>query len=129
MRFKIDENLPSDVADTLSAAGHGAVTVLDEHMSGQTDAKVIAVILREERALVTLDQDFADIRTYPPAQYPGLIVLRPQRQDKAHVLRLLKMTLPLLDRETLKGRLWIVDENTIRVRGDESSMDNRTVEI
>lgn len=73
MRFKIDENLPGDVVEMLGEAGHDAVTVLDQGMGGQSDASVSAAIVRENRVLVTLDLDFADIRAYPPEQYPGLL--------------------------------------------------------
>jgi predicted nuclease of predicted toxin-antitoxin system len=42
MRFKVDENLPVEVADSLRQAGYDTATV------------------------ITLDTDFADIRAYPP---------------------------------------------------------------
>ena len=127
MRFKIDENLPSEAAEILRTAGHDAVTVLEEKMGGQSDARVSEAILRERRALVTLDLDFADIRTYPPAQYPGLIVLRMTRQDKSHVLKALENMLPLLNREPVRGRLWIVGEETVRLRGDRDDTDENAV--
>ncbi len=31
MRFKIDENMPTEVAEILIGAGRDAVTVLDQH--------------------------------------------------------------------------------------------------
>ena len=85
-------------------------------MSGETDPNVVAECEREGRALVTLDTDFADIRTYPPEDYPGLLVLRLRRQDKPHVLDVLRGVLPLLKTEQLRERLWIVDDNRIRIR-------------
>jgi hypothetical protein len=38
--------------------------------------------------LVTLDLDFANIRAYPPAEYPGIVVLRPNKREKRSVLAL-----------------------------------------
>jgi hypothetical protein len=77
----------------------------------------LAVICRDERrALLTLDLDFADIRAYPPAEIPGLIVFRLSRLDKAHVLQVATRLLALLERELLEGRLWIVGEERVRVR-------------
>ena len=116
MRFKLDENLPADAADLLREAGHDAATVLEQEMGGETDPNVAAMCEREGRALVTLDTDFADIRTYPPDAYPGLFVLRLRRQDKPHVLDVLRRVLPLLETEPLRGRLWIIDEERVRVR-------------
>ena len=123
MRFKVDENLPGDVVAMLAAAGHDAVTVLDQGMGGQPDVNISSVIVREGRALVTLDLDFADIRTYPPGQYPGLLVLRVDRQDKASVLGCLARVLPMLVHEPVNGRLWIVGEKSVRMRGDASESD------
>ena len=46
--------------------------------------------------MVTLDLDFADIRTYPPAEYAGIIVFRLRLLDKFHVLLVLERLLPVL---------------------------------
>lgn len=116
MRLKIDENVPLEVAAQLRAAGHDAHSVYDEALSGAGDQTLAAVCRRERRALLTLDLDFADIRTYPPADFAGLIVLRLMRQDKAHVLATVQRLLPLLNREALDRCLWIVDEQRVRVR-------------
>ena len=91
--------------------------VLEQTMGGEPDPIVAAVCQREGRVLVTLDTDFADIRTYPPAERPGLLVLRLRRQDKPHVLSVLGRVLPLLKTDPLSGRLRIVDEERVRVRG------------
>ncbi|MDC7217410.1 MAG: DUF5615 family PIN-like protein [Spirochaetales bacterium] len=68
-KFKIDENLPVEVAEMLKAAGDDAMTILDQSMVGELDPKVASVCKSEGRALVTLDLDFSDIRTYPPAEF------------------------------------------------------------
>ncbi|MCX6045911.1 MAG: DUF5615 family PIN-like protein [Chloroflexi bacterium] len=82
MKFKVDENLPVEVADLLRQAGYDTATVFDEQLNGETDRTIAAVCRLEQRAILTLDIDFADIRTYPPGQYAGLIVLRVKQQDK-----------------------------------------------
>ena len=116
MRFKIDENLPIEAAQLLSQAGHEAATVHAEHLVGSPDEGVATVCRGEGRALVTIDLDFADIRAYPPQDYAGLIVLRPRLQIKHHILNLVRLTLPLLDLELLRGRRWIVSESGVRIR-------------
>ena len=45
-------------------------------MGGASDVEVAAVCIGEERVLVTQDLDFSDIRTYPPAEYYGIVVFR-----------------------------------------------------
>ena len=85
MDFKIDENLPVEVADLLRKFGLDVVTVFEQHFESTYDSDIASVCPQERRALITLDTDFADICAYPPAQFPGLIVLRLYRQDKLYV--------------------------------------------
>jgi predicted nuclease of predicted toxin-antitoxin system len=118
VRFKIDQNLPVEVAGAFRAAGHDAETVYQESLSGAPDPKLADAARAEARAIVTLDVGFADIRTYPPSEHAGLVVLRPARQDKATVFSLVTRVILLLEQEPLTGRLWIVDERRVRIRGD-----------
>lgn len=119
MRFKIDENLPAESAGVLCDAGHDALTIHDQRMVGEPDAQVATVCQSEQRALVTLDLDFADIRAYPPAEHHGIVVLRPRTQAKPAVLQLLKQLIPLLSTEPFEGNLWILQENGLRIREGE----------
>jgi predicted nuclease of predicted toxin-antitoxin system len=117
MEFKVDENLPVEVADLLRQAGYDAVTVLEQHLGGSPDPDIASVCQEEGRVLITLDTDFADIRVYPPAQFPGLIVLRLHRQDKPYVLEVVDHLIPTLSSEPLEHLLWIVEETRLRIRG------------
>lgn len=124
MRFKVDENLPCEVASVLRSAGHDAMTIGDQRMSGEPDPRVAAVCRDEDRAALTLDLDFSDIRTYPPSDYPGIIVLRPPTQSKGDVLALIGQLLPLLDVERLSGNLWILQRGGLRIREGEPRADD-----
>jgi len=117
MKFKIDENLPVDVADLLQQVGYDAATVYDQNLVGKADENIAAVCQSEKRAIVTLDTDFADIRAYPPEEYFGIIVMRLKRQDKPYVLDIVNRWIKALSEEALEGHLWIVDERQIRIRG------------
>ncbi len=119
MKFKIDENLPVEVAILLIKKGHNATTVYQENLNGAPDSDISIVCQREKRTLVTLDTDFADIHSYPPQDFPGLIILRLKRQDKLHVLSILNRLIMLLQYEPLDRHLWIVDEKRVRIRGGE----------
>ncbi|MBN2295806.1 MAG: DUF5615 family PIN-like protein [Pirellulales bacterium] len=116
VKFKIDENLPSETAEILSEAGHDALTVHDQQMVGESDANLSETCRREGRSIVTLDLDFSDIRTYPPKDYAGIVVLRPARFDKNHVLAIIRRLPLILEAEPLSGKLWIVDETSVRMR-------------
>lgn len=114
MKFKIDENLPIEAAELLQAAGHDALTVHDQKLKGELDAKLREVCAAEGRTLITFDLDFSDLRTYRGT--PGCILLRLHHQDREHVLRTLQQVVALLQTETLVNRLWIVEEGRVRIR-------------
>jgi predicted nuclease of predicted toxin-antitoxin system len=116
MKFKLDENIPVEASALLREAGHESLTVLDQNMGGEEDERIIHACRHERRVLVTLDLDFADIKTYPPSEHQGIIVLRIKRQSRAIVLEAIKRLIPLLHTEPMEKRLWIVEENKIRVR-------------
>jgi len=116
MKFKIDENLPVEIAVLLTQAGHSALTVKDQRIGGSIDQALISLCVREDRTLVTLDLDFSDIRTYPPNNFSGIIVLRTRDQSKPVLMELARQLIPVLASEPLKGQLWIVEPGRIRIR-------------
>ena len=116
MKLKIDENLPVECAEILSDAGLEADTVGGEHLTGTEDSVLAAKSRSEGRVLVTLDLDFANIRAYPPAEYAGIIVLRPKRQNKQSVLALVQSFILVLANRAPTGELWIVEPDRIRFR-------------
>ncbi|MBM4336684.1 MAG: hypothetical protein FJ108_12340 [Deltaproteobacteria bacterium] len=116
MRFKIDENLPVEVLELLRGRGHDVLTVMDQRLGGAADSAVASACRTEQRTLVTLDLDFADIRAYPPTEYAGIVVLRLTRQDKRHVLEVIERVAALLARRSPDRSLWIVEDGRVRVR-------------
>jgi predicted nuclease of predicted toxin-antitoxin system len=116
MKFKVDENLPVEVAEVLRTVGHDAMTVREQGLDGESDPRIMSVWRDEKRALITLDLDFSDIRAYPSHELPGVIVIRVPRQDKRTVLHIIRKTIPLLEKEQLAGFLWIVSGDRVRIR-------------
>lgn len=98
-------------------AGHEASSILGQSIGGASDPDVAAVCQQEQRALLTLDVDFADLRAHPPEDNHGLVVLRSKRQDKPHVMGVIGRLLPMPKAEQLVGRPWIVEEERVRIRG------------
>ena len=119
MKFKIDENLPFEVAKLLEDNGHDAMSVFEQNLSGAPDTLIAEVCQNEKRALMTLDTDFSDIRTYSPDEFFGLIVLRLKRQDKSHILSVVTRLINILSKESLERRLWIVEEGRVRISGGD----------
>ena len=117
MRAKLDENVPIEAAELLRAAGWTCDTVHDEGLAGADDPTVGAVCRKEDRVLFTLDLDFADLRTYPPSEYVGIVVFRPPEPSRRHVLQMLARVLPVLSAQWVDHQLWIVEPDRVRVRG------------
>jgi len=65
---------------------------------------------------MSLDMDFSDIRTYPPRDYPGIVVFRLSSQDKTRILDLVGQIVNFAKIETIENRLLIVEEERIRIR-------------
>ncbi|MEA3350740.1 MAG: DUF5615 family PIN-like protein [Chloroflexota bacterium] len=123
MKFKIDENLPVEIAELLRSEGHNASTVFEQDLVGSADLIIANTCKQEERVIVTLDLDFADIHAYPPQRFLGIIVLRIHHQNKYHVISVFRRVIDLLGREPLDGRLWIVEESQVRIRGGERNIE------
>lgn len=75
-RFFVDEDLPRTVARALSAAGHGALHVIDAGLRGASDDDVMAYARQERRVLVSADVGFGNILRFPVGSHPGVIVSR-----------------------------------------------------
>jgi hypothetical protein len=116
VKFKIDENVPVEVAEDLRAAGHEADTVYDEGAAGAPDASLMIRARADGRVSLTLDKGVADIRAYPPEEYAGVVLFRPPTTGRGAVLAFVRRHLPPLLALDLSGHLHIVTEGTIRRR-------------
>lgn len=114
--MKLDENLPLQLKELFIESGHDAETVLDEGMGGGSDPEVLAACVAEDRILVTQDADFADIRAYPPREYPGIIVFRLANQTRDTLLEVGSRLVHTLARSSPEGHLWIVEDSRVRIR-------------
>ena len=123
MRLKLDENLGSLWREQFREAGHDVDAVIDGHLSGASDNAVLDAAVSANRALVTLDIDFANPFQFPPHRTSGIAVLRvhgrPGRNDISLVVASLIVGLA---RRDLTARLWVVEPD--RIRQYEPSGDN-----
>jgi predicted nuclease of predicted toxin-antitoxin system len=118
MKFLIDEDLPRSTGELLKNLGFEFFDVRDIGLRGASDSEIAAYAKKQNLCLITGDTGFADIRNYPPKEYPGIIVLHIPRDSTA------KSILNLLDgalkQESLlsniPGKLAIVEPGRIRFR-------------
>ncbi len=116
MRFKIDENLPVEAASLIREHGYSADTVDDEGLHGADDSRLAQTVKDAHLTLVTLDNDFGNIRAYAPEEYAGILILRPKSQEKPALLALLRRLLALLSARSPAGELWIAEPDRVRYR-------------
>ncbi len=117
LRLKLDENLPRRALAVARERGHDVETAESEGLLGAADQQIERVCVAEDRILITLDLDFADVRVYQPGQLPGTMVLRPATQGTSQIVHLLQAALALAEREPPRGQLWLVEPGKVRVRG------------
>jgi predicted nuclease of predicted toxin-antitoxin system len=115
-RFKLDENLARVIEIELRQTGHDVKTALEQKLGGRPDSQLLDACRAEDRILVTLDLDFADVRTYPPQDQSGIWVLRPATQSVEATLEVLRSAVGLASIERTANRLWIVQPGRVRVR-------------
>lgn len=117
MRFLLDENLGRSGLQVFRVSSHDAIAAADLGLSGRPDDAIMAACRSEDRILVTLDQDFLDLRIYPLDSHPGIIVLRLGEQNPSSIQQTLQSIVHALsDGLLVTGRLWVVDGRKIRIR-------------
>lgn len=120
MKFKLDENFGIRTQKLFHAAGHDAQTVHDQRLQGCSDHYLYEVCCAEERCLVTLDMDFADVTRFPPANSNGIAVIRVPRNPSIILEQLIRQFLQALIQMPIENRLWIVEVGRIRIHQTEA---------
>jgi predicted nuclease of predicted toxin-antitoxin system len=116
LRIKVDEDLPMAAVQLLRAAGHDAVSVIQQRMGGMKDPALWKVIQAENRFLVTADKGFGDIRAFPPGTHAGVLVLRPDEDGIRPIVELLDRILAQHVLNDLTGTVAVATPRGLRVR-------------
>lgn len=117
--FLADHCISNSIISTLRNAGHEVLRLRDVLPVESPDRLVITKTQELEAILLSMNGDFADIVTYPPQNYRGIIAI--QMRNHAEVQNLLLQR--LLDYLQLqpaaahyRGKLLVVEVNRIRIR-------------
>jgi len=102
----------------LRLLGHESLDVRDAGMGAAQDSAIARYAQEQRFCLLTGDFGFADIRSYPPQDYFGIVVLAiPEKANRDQILRLVRNF--AADGELLQhlpGRLAIVESGRVRLR-------------
>lgn len=122
MKFKLDENFGTRTQQLFRAEGHDVETVKDEGLQGCPDNQLYQKCCEENRCLVSLDLDFADITRFQPHKTSGIVIIRiPQNPSFTVLEQLIRQFLKSLSKMSVENSLWIVEMGRIRVHQPETN--------
>lgn len=76
MRFLFDQSFDRRLVEPLRDAGHDIEIVAVDYPPSLADPEVLAIALREERILLTLDRDFGELAIRERLPHAGIIYMR-----------------------------------------------------
>lgn len=76
LRLFADQCISHFIIQSLQDAGHEVFRLKDYIHTESADPVVISKAMELDSILISLNGDFADIVTYPPANYKGLSVFK-----------------------------------------------------
>ena len=119
LRFLGDQCVPAEITDILRRHGH-QVTLLREVMPIRSlDPVVIAKAQELGTVLLSLNGDFADIVSYPPARYLGIVGIQLHNHPEI-IPQLMERLLAFLtahpEQEFYHGKLLLVEVHRVRIR-------------
>ena len=119
VRFFTDQCVPMEVARRLRTAGHEVIILRDVLPIRSPDTVVLAKAGELNCVLISVNGDFSDIVTYPPARYGGIISL--QLHNHPEILpklldRLLHFIALHPNPTDFAGKLLLVEPHRIRIR-------------
>lgn len=119
LRFFADQCISNFIIQVLQDAGYEVFRLRDHIPTDSADPVVISKAQELSSILVSLNGDFADIVTYPPANYRGIIALQ-VRNHPGVIPQLITRLKDYLsahpDINHYKGKLLLVEAHRIRVR-------------
>ena len=119
LRLLSDQCVPTEITASLKRGGH-EVTLLREVLPiNSSDPDVIAKAQQLGAILLSLNGDFADISTYPPSQYGGIIAIQLNNHPETipYLMRgLLGFLSDHSEQAFYRGKLLVVEPHRIRIR-------------
>lgn len=112
MRLLVDENVRQEVIDFLKSSGYDILLV----PRGLKDEKIAQIAKEEKRIILTHDQHFADILTYSPEEYSGIIRIKIHPPSAPIIIRLLKDFFQKFAQKDLDKKLVILERDGFRIR-------------
>ena len=120
LRVFADHCVPRSMIHFLRDNGHEVFRLRDHIPAHSPDARVIEAAQEFEAILLSLNGDFADIITYPPGRYRGIIGMQVKNHPELIPRILDRLQRYLAEHPSMdhyRGKLFLVDVHRIRIRG------------
>jgi len=119
VRFFADHYVPSSLIHSLREAGIEVLVLRDYLPTDSPDRIVISKAKELNAILLSLNGDFADIVSYPPAGYNGIVSV--QRKNHPELIptlteRLIEYLKTHIDKAYFRKKLIIAEPHRIRIR-------------
>ncbi len=119
LRFLADHCAPNSLVEALRGAGYTVFRLKELLPVESADSALIAKAREIDAILISLNGDFANIVTYPPRAYNGILAI----QLRNHPGNLPSLSSRLLSylaahpaAEHYRGKLFVIETNRIRIR-------------
>lgn len=116
MKFKLDENLPAELAALLTVQGHDVHTVPEESLVGRPDGELFRAATDEQRILLTQDLDFSDVRKFRPGTHAGVVLIRLRDPSRRRIIERFRRILESEVVDTWGGCFVVLSDRKLRVR-------------
>lgn len=119
LRFLADHCVSKFIIESLQELHHEVFRLKDLLPADSPDSVVIEKAQELEALLLTLNGDFADIITYPPDKFKGIIALQVRNHPEVvgHIISRLSAYLQHYpSQEHYSGKLLLVEADRIRIR-------------
>ncbi|MBI4041713.1 MAG: DUF5615 family PIN-like protein [Deltaproteobacteria bacterium] len=118
LKFLTDHCVPNSFFEALKEEGYEVFKLKEVLPTNAPDAKVLEKALELKAILISLNGDFADILSYPPKKFLGIMSIQLQNEPKlqSHILRHLKPYLKENPKMShYQGKLFVIEPHRIRI--------------
>ena len=116
MKIKLDENLPAQLENSLSALGHDVQTVPEEGLAGHVDADIWSAANSEQRFLLTQDLDFSNVKAFVPGTHAGILLIRMRAPGRLALVKTVTRVFETENVESWSGCFVVLTERKLRIR-------------
>jgi len=116
VKLLIDHCVSKRTSDFLVSIGHEVTLLKELGLETLDDPEILELAATRDEVLITEDRGFGNVVKYPPSSHQGAIVLIIRTRNRKGLHEALRQFLQNNDRERLRQKLVVINEQLARVR-------------